>query len=116
MAAALANTVVCAMLVNDARADTLVYWLGNWRPRNGIALGICFAVDPIGAGLAALCSLLTIAALVFSAKYFETAGTLYHVLMLVFLAAMCGFSLTGDAFNMFVFFELMSASAFALCG
>jgi len=29
---------------------------------------------------------------------------------------MCGFSLTVDIFNMFVFFELMSTAAFALCG
>jgi multicomponent Na+:H+ antiporter subunit D len=36
------------------------------------------------------------------------------VLVLVFLAAMCGFALTGDLFNLFVFFELMSVSAFAL--
>jgi multicomponent Na+:H+ antiporter subunit D len=36
--------------------------------------------------------------------------------MLSFMAAMCGFSLTGDMFNLFVFFELMSAAAFALCG
>jgi multicomponent Na+:H+ antiporter subunit D len=93
-----------------------VYWFGNWRPRNGIALGISFVIDPVGAGLATLCSFLTLAALVFSTKYFDPAGALYHVLVLIFLAAMCGFSLTGDAFNMFVFFELMSASAFALCG
>src|SRR5262249_55922097 len=91
-------------------------WFGNWYPRKGIALGICFTIDPIGAGLATLVSLLSVAALVFSTKYFETARTSYHVLMMVFIAAMCGFSLTGDAFNMFVFFELMSASGFALCG
>jgi multicomponent Na+:H+ antiporter subunit D len=36
--------------------------------------------------------------------------------MLIFLAAMCGFSLTVDIFNLFVFFELMSTAAFALCG
>jgi multicomponent Na+:H+ antiporter subunit D len=114
--AATANTVICVLLVGLSRHDTLVYWFGNWRPRGGIALGISFTVDPVGAGIATVCSLLTVAALVFSLKYFESVGSLYHVLMLVFLAAMCGFSLTGDAFNMFVFFELMSASAFALCG
>ena len=36
--------------------------------------------------------------------------------MLVFLAAMSGFALTGDLFNLFVVFELMSIAAFALCG
>src|SRR5436305_12636998 len=57
-----------------------------------------------------------LAALVFSLRYFESVGPHYNVLMLVFLGAMCGFSLTGDLFNLFVFFELMSAAAFALCG
>jgi len=108
--------MTCALLAHLSANDNLVYWLGNWRPRNGIALGICFVVDPVGAGIATLCSLITLTALVFSTQYFESAGALYHVLVLIFLAAMCGFSLPGDAYNMFVFFELMSASAFALCG
>lgn len=37
-------------------------------------------------------------------------------LLLIFLAAMSGFCFTGDLFNLFVFFELMSTAAFALCG
>ncbi len=37
-------------------------------------------------------------------------------LLLVFMAAMCGFAYAGDLFNLFVWFELMSAAAFALCG
>jgi multicomponent Na+:H+ antiporter subunit D len=36
--------------------------------------------------------------------------------MLVFLAAMCGLCLTGDLFNLFVWFELMSAAGVTLCG
>jgi multicomponent Na+:H+ antiporter subunit D len=36
--------------------------------------------------------------------------------MLVFLGGMCGFSLSGDLFNMFVFFEVMGVAAYALAG
>lgn len=109
-------TLACNLwLLRASAAAPIVYWFGDWRPRHGIALGICFAVDPIGAGLAAFATFLTLAAFVFSAKYFDAVGNHFHALLLAFLAAMCGFSLTGDLFNMFVFFELMSAAAFALC-
>jgi multicomponent Na+:H+ antiporter subunit D len=94
----------------------IVYWMGGWTPRNASAIGISFAIDPFGAGAGAFAAFLVLIALVFSAQYFDSIGTIFHVLMLAFLAAMCGFSLTGDMFNLFVFFELMSAAAFALCG
>jgi multicomponent Na+:H+ antiporter subunit D len=42
--------------------------------------------------------------------------TLHHCLMLVFLAAIVGFCLSGDLFNMFVFYELLSVAAYALAG
>ena len=86
-------------------------------PRNGIAIGISFSVDPLGAGIAALIGALMTAALVQSIDYFdEEVPPHYFVLMLVFLAAMVGFALSSDLFNLFVFFELMSAASFALCG
>ena len=116
VACALGNVVMCLLLMAAARSQLLVYWFGGWTPRAGVALGISFAIGPFGAGLAAFTSLLILAAMVFSIHYFDSIGTLFHVLMMVFLGAMCGFSLTGDLFNMFVFFELMSAAAFALCG
>jgi multicomponent Na+:H+ antiporter subunit D len=40
----------------------------------------------------------------------------FHVLIMLFLAGMVGFALTGDLFNAFVFFELMGAVAYALTG
>ncbi|MFY0576145.1 complex I subunit 5 family protein [Cystobacter fuscus] len=79
-------------------------------------MGISFVIDPIGAGLGAMTGVLMVAALVFSARYFDALGAMFHVLMLIFLAALCGFGLTGDLFNLFVFFELMGAAAIALCG
>jgi multicomponent Na+:H+ antiporter subunit D len=107
--------VACGLLLDASWFHPIQYWMGGWAPRNGFALGIEFAIDPMGACTATLVAVLGIAALVFSEKYFDTVGMLYPALMLIFIGAMCGFSLTGDLFNLFVFFELMSVSAFALC-
>src|SRR5207248_2645819 len=56
------------------------------------------------------------AALVYSWRYFEDAEAHFHALILLFLAGMTGFALSGDLFDMFVFFELMGAVAYALTG
>lgn len=93
-----------------------VYWLGGWWPRGSMAIGIGMVIDPIGAGLSVLAALLTSLALLFSWRFLDAGQEHLQPLMLIFLAAMCGFSLTGDLFNLFVFFELMSIAAFALCG
>jgi multicomponent Na+:H+ antiporter subunit D len=116
LCAAMLTLAICLCLVHATRSTPWVYWMGGWMPENRIALGISFFVDPIGAGLAALSSLLTIASLLFSWRYFKEVKSLFHSLMLIFLAAMCGFSLTGDLFNLFVWFEVMTAAGIALCG
>ncbi len=116
LAASLWCLGACLLLLLRSSQGLIVYWMGGWTPRNGVAIGISLAIDPFGAGAAAFASFLVLVALIFSAHYFDSVGTLFHVLMLSFLGAMCGFSLTGDIFNLFVFFELMSTAAFALCG
>src|SRR5579885_1964394 len=115
-AAAVAVTAMCAVLTLASTHAPIVYWMGGWVPRHGLAVGIGFVVDPIGGGLATLAALLVTSALVFSWRYFDSVGTLFHTLMLAFLAAMCGFALTGDLFNLFVWFELMGVAAYALAG
>ncbi|XBQ36416.1 complex I subunit 5 family protein [Streptomyces rapamycinicus] len=92
-----------------------VEWVGGWR-----RVGIVLVGDPLGAGLAALVSLLVVAVLVYSWRYFEEpprrhTGS-FPALILVFQAGMCGFALTGDLFNAFVSFELMGVVAYALTG
>jgi multicomponent Na+:H+ antiporter subunit D len=110
-----AVAVLCAILLaHTLGGHPVVSWQGGWRPAHGVALGISLTVDTLGAGMATLVAVIVTAALVFSARYFDAVGHLFHALMLVFLAAMAGFALTGDLFNMFVFFELMSATAYAL--
>jgi multicomponent Na+:H+ antiporter subunit D len=110
---ALAVLVLCILLVLDAN-HLLVYWFGGFHVRDGVAVGISFAVDRIGAGMATLAAVMVSAALLYSVRYFDEVGSLFGALMLVFLAAMVGFCLTGDLFDLFVFFELMSVAAYAL--
>jgi multicomponent Na+:H+ antiporter subunit D len=109
-------TVFGAVLLARTLHGDTVLWFGGWTPRSGIALGVAFAIDPIGAGMITFAGLLMTAALTFSWRYFESVGNLFHTLMLVLLAAVAGFCSSGDIFNMFVFFELLSVSAYALAG
>lgn len=113
LACALAALVLCVVLVIDA-SHLMVYWFGGFHVRGGVAVGISFSVDRIGAGMASLAAVMVSAALLYSVRYFDEVGSLFGALMLVFLAAMCGFCLTGDLFDLFVFFELMSVAAYAL--
>lgn len=114
IATAAAVTLVSGLLLRASAAGTIVYWLGGWQPRNGVAIGIGLTIGPIAAGFATFVGFLVTAALLFSWRYFDSVGTLFHTLMLIFLAAMSGFCLSGDIFTIFVFFELMSVAAFAL--
>jgi multicomponent Na+:H+ antiporter subunit D len=109
-----AVTVVLLVLLSRTAQGDVVYWFAGFRPSHRIAIGIDFAAGPLSTGLAALAALLVTAAMVFSWRYFERVGTFYHTLMLTFLAGMTGFCLTGDIFDLFVWFELMGVSAYAL--
>jgi multicomponent Na+:H+ antiporter subunit D len=116
LATAAVVTLLCLALLVRSLDEPVVYWFGGWTPRDGIALGVAFAVDPVGAALATLAGVLATAALTFSWRIFEAVRTLHHGLMLVFLAGIVGFCLSGDLFNMFVFYELFSVAAYALAG
>jgi multicomponent Na+:H+ antiporter subunit D len=87
-------------------------WLGGW----GEGIGIPLVGDPVGAGLALTVAVVTLAALVVSWRIFAEVQAIFHTLMLLFTGAMCAFTLTGDLFDAFVFFELMSVVAYALTG
>ena len=96
------------------RDDPAPTWFGGWTPEHGVPLGIAFAADLAGSAMAVLLGLLFAACFVFAWGYFEAVRAQFHVLMLVFLGAMAGFCLTRDLFNLFVWFEVMSVTAFAL--
>jgi multicomponent Na+:H+ antiporter subunit D len=103
------------VLVHSVSHETL-HWFGGWRPRSGIAIGIVFAVDPLGAGFAVLACALTLLALLYSIPYVEADSRNYDVLVAVLCGACCGFALSGDLFNMFVWLELAGVAGYALTG
>jgi len=117
LVAILASASVAVMLAflifRTSRADS-TYWFAGFRPVAGVAIGVNFEAGPLSAGLACLGAVLMTASLVFSWRYFTRVGTYFHALMLTFLAGMTGFCLTGDVFDLFVWFELMGVSAYAL--
>src|SRR3954468_16843073 len=76
--------------------------------------GFIFVIDNVSAMLVLLAALLTTASLIFSSSYFDAHNTYFHSLVMVFLGAMCGVSETGNLFNLFVFFELLSIAGFFL--
>ena len=106
--------VMLAFLVVRTYGADSTYWFAGFRPVGGVVIGIDFSAGPLSAGLACLGAVLMTASLTFSWRYFPQAGGYFNVLMLTFLAGMTGFCLTGDVFDLFVWFELMGVSAYAL--
>lgn len=107
------SVLTLTIAIGTARAP-FVYWFGNWFPRGDIVPGIGFVAGQADAAVAALIALMFAASFLFAWGYFEDIRAFFHVLMLFFLAAMEGFCLTHDLFNLFVWFEVMSVVAFAL--
>jgi multicomponent Na+:H+ antiporter subunit D len=106
----------CLAMIGPAGSGPLVYWFGNWVPHDGLVIGIGFAVGPIDAAMGVLIALLFAASLLFAWGFFDEIHAHFQILMLLFLAAMIGFCLTHDLFNMFVWFEVLSVAGFALTG
>ncbi|MFF2144769.1 complex I subunit 5 family protein [Kitasatospora sp. NPDC058190] len=117
-----AADVVCLSLLwaRTSPDGREVSWLGGWSPRGGHSVGIVLVADRLGSGLALLVAVLVLAVICYAWRYFDEPsgehGGMFPALLLLFEAGMCGFALTGDLFDAFVFFELMGAVAYALTG
>ena len=116
VAGAAAAFAFSLLILLASEKHTQLTWFGGWKPRDHAAIGIAFVADPLGAGVATLATGLVLAALLYSWSFLRDAARPYDVLMLLFGGAMAGFALTGDIFNMFVWFELMGVAAYALAG
>lgn len=114
IAACLALIAISVVLIRKADASptglTGVYRLGNWPAPFAIVL----VVDRLAALMVLLTSLLATAAAVFSLARWYRAGVLFHPLFQFLLMGINGAFLTGDLFNLFVFFEVLLAASYGL--
>ncbi|MDI6689387.1 MAG: proton-conducting transporter membrane subunit [Actinomycetota bacterium] len=90
------------------------YYLGGWKPPFGIEIYF----DELSAS-SLLITVLGLLILIFSKRYIEKKlpaekVSTYYTLVLLNIAGMLGFVVTGDMFNLFVFTEILSLSAYAL--
>lgn len=92
------------------QSGALVYRLGNWPAPFGIVL----VADRLSALMLVLTALLATASLTFALARWHKAGPRFHSMFLFLLVGLDGAFLTGDLFNLFVFFEVMLAASYGL--
>ncbi len=97
------------------REGPFSYFPGGWARPYGIELRF----DEFGAALVAAVVLLGPPVLIFSRLYAARAVPaprlpFYYTLLLLNLGGMIGFAVTADLFNLFIFLEVVSLSAYAL--
>lgn len=113
LAATIGNLGLSMALLHAADssgAATKVYLLGSWPA----PFGIVFALDRLSALMLLLTAVLATAALLFSLARWHRVGVYFHPLFQFLLAGLNGAFLTGDLFNLFVFFEVLLAASYGL--
>ena len=90
--------------------STQVYRIGDWPAPFGIVL----VADRLSTAMVLLTSVLGLAALTFSLARWQRAGPRFHAMFQFLLMGVNGAFLTGDLFNLFVFFEVFLAASYGL--
>ncbi len=115
LVSAAAFLISIALLRQVMASGVIVYELGGWEAPWGIE----YRIDTLNALLSLIITgistvVLLAARISIQAEIREDRQTLFYVLYLLSLAGMLGIVTTGDAFNVFVFLEIFSLSAYAL--
>jgi len=91
------------------------YWLGGWRPPWGIE----YVVDAMNAYLLVIVISMIILGLIYSRdnvrhEIEEKKHPTFYTLVQLMAAGLYGITVTGDLFNMFIWLEIASLTAYAL--
>jgi multicomponent Na+:H+ antiporter subunit D len=101
-----------AILVTVSRDGIQVVQLGNWPA----PFGISFVADLFSAIMAVLGGIIALAVVIFSRAVVDRPRVRYgyYPLLLILMMGISGSFLTGDIFNLYVWFEVMLMSSFVL--
>lgn len=106
-----ALVVVSAMLLlSSHQQGTQMYVLGGWQPPFGIVL----VADRLSTMMVLLTSLLGLGAQLYACAGDDKGGMYFHPLFMFQIMGVNGAFLTGDIFNLFVFFEVLLIASYAL--
>ena len=99
------------LMAQAASGEIQVYELGNWPAPFGIVL----VLDRLSALMAVLTTVLALVVLLYAiGTGWDARGRHFHALFQFQLMGVLGAFLTGDAFNLFVFFEVLLIASYGL--
>jgi len=105
------NFVVSLLLLAEVLENPVIVSIGGWRPPFCINL----VAGPVGILFSVVIALVGLLVSVYALDYIKEGPTeKYHMLYLLLLTGATGVVLTGDIFNLFVFFEILCISSYAL--
>ncbi len=98
------------LIVQAGGGEVQVYALGDWRPPFGIVL----MFDRLSALMLFITALLALFSLLYAVRGDDSRGSNFHALFQFQLMGINGAFLTGDLFNLFVFFEILLIASYSL--
>ncbi|PPC01975.1 monovalent cation/H+ antiporter subunit D [Acinetobacter pittii] len=111
LVSAIAGLITAIVYLNYASTGQItVYQLSEWSAPFGIVL----VLDRLSAFMLALTYALAVPVLWYASDNWDTRGRYFHAMVHFLLMGICGAFLTGDLFNLFVFFEILLMASYVL--
>jgi multicomponent K+:H+ antiporter subunit D len=103
--------LIAALLFSGAAAGELrAYRVGDWPAPYGIVI----VIDRLGAMLLLLTAVIALPVLWYASGGWDAHGRYFHALFQFQLMGLAGAFVTGDLFNLFVFFEVLLIASYVL--
>ncbi|MFW1754021.1 monovalent cation/H+ antiporter subunit D [Acinetobacter wanghuae] len=102
--------IAVSYLVTTTQGQISVYALSEWTAPFGIVL----VLDRLSALMLVLTYVLAVPVIWYASKEWDTRGRYFHAMMHFLLMGLSGAFLTGDLFNLFVFFEILLMASYVL--